>query len=69
MRANVAVRVNPRLLNRSFGLKMGGKAIQFGIDEEALDAVIDTITNNRAHHIDKTSQKEQTTKLLASKVW
>ena len=49
VRANVAVRVNPRLLNRSFGLKMGGKAVQFGIDEEALDAVIDAIMENRAH--------------------
>jgi diaminopimelate decarboxylase len=35
-KANVALRVNPELLNRSFGLKMGGKAVQFGIDEEAL---------------------------------
>jgi diaminopimelate decarboxylase len=37
-KANVALRVNPELLNRGFGLKMGGKAVQFGIDEEALPA-------------------------------
>ena len=39
-RANVALRVNPLFLNRSFGLKMGGRSVQFGIDEEVLlDAV------------------------------
>src|SRR6202011_5304825 len=27
-RANVAIRVNPRSLNRSFGLKMGGRHVQ-----------------------------------------
>jgi diaminopimelate decarboxylase len=37
-RASIALRVNPQLLNRAFGLKMGGKAVQFGIDEEALPA-------------------------------
>src|SRR5688572_30277163 len=48
MRANVAIRINPRLLNRSFGLKMGGKAVQFGIDEEELDPIIDSIKRNSA---------------------
>lgn len=36
--AHVALRVNPLQLNRAFGMKMGGKAIQFGIDEEELAA-------------------------------
>ncbi len=44
--ANVAVRVNPRLLNRSFGLKMGGRPIQFGFDEEELDAVLGAFVAN-----------------------
>ena len=34
--AHVMLRVNPLRLNRAFGMKMGGKAIQFGIDEEDL---------------------------------
>jgi diaminopimelate decarboxylase len=38
-KSNIALRVNPKLLNRAFGLKMGGKAVQFGIDEEALAEV------------------------------
>ena len=42
-RANIGVRVNPKLLNRAFGLKMGGRAVQFGIDEEALGPAMDTI--------------------------
>lgn len=36
VRANVALRVNPLQANRAFGLKMAGRAVQFGIDEEAL---------------------------------
>ncbi len=42
-KANVAVRINPVLLNRSFGMKMGGKAVQFGIDEEDLGDVLRAI--------------------------
>ena len=34
--ANVLLRINPMLQNRSFGMKMAGKPIQFGIDEENL---------------------------------
>jgi len=46
--ANVALRVNPQSLNRSFGLKMGGRAIQFGIDEEhVLDAARIVAANAR----------------------
>jgi len=36
MAAHVSLRVNPLQLNRAFGMKMGGRAIQFGIDEEEL---------------------------------
>jgi diaminopimelate decarboxylase len=42
-RANVGIRVNPASLNRSFGLKMGGKAVQFGVDEENLEEVVQAI--------------------------
>jgi diaminopimelate decarboxylase len=41
--ANVCLRVNPLFLNRSFGLKMGGRAVQFGIDEDALDAAFEAL--------------------------
>ncbi|HKQ25263.1 MAG TPA: pyridoxal-dependent decarboxylase, exosortase A system-associated [Burkholderiales bacterium] len=47
-RANVAIRVNPVLLNRAFGLKMGGKAVQFGIDEEDLSEIVQTIVSHPA---------------------
>lgn len=43
VKANVGLRINPRLLNRGFGLKMGGKAIQFGIDEEELWPVLERV--------------------------
>jgi diaminopimelate decarboxylase len=42
-RAGIALRVNPQHLNRSFGLKMGGKAVQFGIDEEELPGTAATL--------------------------
>jgi diaminopimelate decarboxylase len=48
IRANIALRVNPQLLNRSFGLKMGGKAVQFGIDEEDIDAAMAIVLANGA---------------------
>jgi diaminopimelate decarboxylase len=35
-RASILLRVNPALASRAYGLKMGGRAVQFGIDEEAL---------------------------------
>jgi diaminopimelate decarboxylase len=46
IKANVVVRVNPQLLNRAFGMKMGGRAVQFGIDEEELDGALRTILAN-----------------------
>jgi len=48
-RANVAIRVNPRSLNRSFGLKMGGRQVQFGIDEERLGDALDAIRRHEAY--------------------
>jgi diaminopimelate decarboxylase len=44
--ANIVIRVNPQFLNRSFGMKMGGKPIQFGIDEEEIDAALAMILAN-----------------------
>ena len=49
IKANVVVRVNPEFLNRSFGMKMGGKPIQFGIDEEDLANILETIQNATDH--------------------
>jgi len=40
IKSNVTVRVNPQFLNRSFGMKMGGRPVQFGIDEEELSGVL-----------------------------
>ena len=45
-KANVVVRVNPLMVNRAFGMKMGGKAAQFGIEEEELDSALDYVRNN-----------------------
>lgn len=45
-KANVVVRVNPQSVNRSFGMKMGGRGIQFGIDEEEIDAALEQISAN-----------------------
>jgi diaminopimelate decarboxylase len=42
-RANVVIRVNPEQPNRSFGLKMGGIAVQFGIDETALGEALKAV--------------------------
>lgn len=35
-RAHILLRVNPSAPHRQFGLKMGGRPVQFGIDEESL---------------------------------
>lgn len=35
-RARILLRVNPVLANRAYGVKMGGRPVQFGIDEEDL---------------------------------
>ena len=46
VRANVLVRVNPLLQNRAFGIKMGGRPVQFGVDEEELGGVTEMIRRN-----------------------
>lgn len=46
IRANIALRINPLLLNRSFGLKMGGRPVQFGIDEEQLGHALERLIAN-----------------------
>ena len=45
-KASIVVRINPLFLNRAFGMKMGGKPVQFGIDEECLDPVLALICAN-----------------------
>lgn len=46
-RANIVLRINPAFLNRAFGIKMGGRPVQFGIDEETLPEVLKTVSENR----------------------
>jgi len=45
-KANIVVRVNPRFFNRSFGMKMSGRAAQFGVDEEELDRLLEQVLAN-----------------------
>jgi diaminopimelate decarboxylase len=47
--ANIVIRINPQFLNRAFGMKMGGKPVQFGVDEECLDPVLADIRANHNH--------------------
>ena len=46
MRANVVLRVNPRQLVKEYGMKMGGRPVQFGIDEEEVADAADLIRTN-----------------------
>lgn len=45
-RANILLRINPKLLIKEFAIKMGGKATQFGIDEEDVKPAIEYIRQN-----------------------
>ncbi len=45
-KANILLRVNPVLQIRAYGLKMGGKAVQFGIDEEELGATLEVVARH-----------------------
>ena len=45
--ANILLRVNPKIDPKAYGLKMGGRPIQFGIDEENLENVTNTIANHQ----------------------
>lgn len=44
--ARVVVRVNPKFLNRAFGIKMGGRPVQFGIEEESLAEILSIVSAN-----------------------
>lgn len=46
--ANILLRVNPRNDPRAYGLKMAGRPIQFGIDEEHLEAVTRMIASHKS---------------------
>ncbi len=46
--ARVAVRVNPGIESQGGAMRMGGKPAPFGIDEEAIDPIIDLILNEPA---------------------
>jgi diaminopimelate decarboxylase len=45
-RASIMIRVNPLFLLKEFAVKMGGKASQFGIDEEDLSAALEFVKAN-----------------------
>lgn len=45
-KANLILRVNPKTDPRAFGLKMGGRPLQFGIDEEHIEPVVKTIADH-----------------------
>lgn len=49
LRARILLRVNPALPNRAYGLKMGGRAVQFGIDEEELPQAEARVAARRGH--------------------
>jgi diaminopimelate decarboxylase len=47
--ANLLLRVNPAQVHKSFGLKMGGRSVQFGIEEEALPEAERRVLQHGAH--------------------
>lgn len=47
--ANILLRVNPTQVHKAFGLKMAGRAVQFGIDEDALPQVEQRMLSHGAH--------------------
>jgi diaminopimelate decarboxylase len=49
IRANILLRVNPALANRAYGLKMAGRPVQFGIDEEVLTEAEACVLAQREH--------------------
>ena len=59
-KANIVVRVNPQVVNRAFGMKMGGKPVQFGVDEEDLNPVLtaSAVTPRRWSSAASTSMRE-----------
>ena len=43
IRAGIAVRVNPMRGIKAFGMKMGGRPVQFGVDEESLGEILHAV--------------------------
>ncbi len=50
VRANVAIRVNPAAEAEGGAMRMGGRPAPFGVDEEILDDVLDTVLADSALH-------------------
>ncbi len=48
LRARVALRINPSEEVQGGAMRMGGKPVQFGIDEEIVEAAIDRVTSDSA---------------------
>jgi diaminopimelate decarboxylase len=48
-RAQILLRINPTLPARAYGLKMGGRSVQFGIDEELLPEAETRILAQQKH--------------------
>jgi diaminopimelate decarboxylase len=48
-KASVSLRVNPLGVHRSYGLKMGGRPVQFGVDEEDLPDAARRISTHSSH--------------------
>ena len=48
IKARIAIRVNPSEEAQGGAMRMGGKAVPFGIDEEKLDAVIERVVFDSA---------------------
>lgn len=45
--AKILLRINPEIDARAYGLKMAGRPVQFGIDEEHMETISKTITAHR----------------------
>jgi diaminopimelate decarboxylase len=50
VRANVAIRVNPAAEAEGGAMRMGGRPAPFGVDEEILDEILDTVLADSALH-------------------
>lgn len=50
IRPNVAIRVNPDAEAQGGAMRMGGKAAPFGVDEEALDEMLDRLLRESSIH-------------------
>jgi len=48
-RARILLRVNPLMPNKTYGLKMGGRPVQFGIDEEELPQAEQCVLKHEQH--------------------